>query len=176
MKITVRAIVAVFALFALSAFADEALWTAALVHYDVGQDEWAIYPAVEPTPPQRFVDVLQVIHSKDKKGHIHSIALGKFFTRADLQSDVVAYLQKQKLFQTSPPPFGHNRWNFKNSGEMQRLVSDALLQSRFVDSLNRDLAAYKWKITSAGMEKLFFTKEDEKIVWHAIVSFSVTKQ
>jgi hypothetical protein len=154
------------------AIADEALWTTELVHYDAGS-EWAIYPAVEPVERKRMADILRSIHSKDKKARIHSIALGTLFKRADLQSEVVGYLQKQPLFQTSPPPFGKNRWSFKTSREYHKMVSEALLQSAFIKSLDKELATYGWKVISAGMEKLYFTKEDNKIKWHAIVGFEV---
>jgi hypothetical protein len=153
----------------------EALWTADLVHCGSEGEKWVISPAVEPTKPQRLADVLTTIFSKDRPARLKHIALGTLFTRADLQADVTGYLQKQELFQKSPPPFGQSRWDFKNSGEMQKLVADALLQSKFVASLNNELAAFEWRISSVSMEKLYFTKENEKVVWHAIVWFKLDK-
>lgn len=151
------------------------MWTAKLVQHETEGESWVVSPAVEPNKPQRFADVLTGIFSKDRQATIKHIAVGNLFTRADLQTDVIGYLQKQPRFQTSPPPFGQNRWDFKNSGEMQKLVADGLLQSGFVGSLNKELAAYGLKISSVSMEKLFFTKENEQVKWHAIVWLKLDK-
>lgn len=172
--IVFRVLVALSCFLSISSSADEALWTADLVHYEPGRDEWVIRPAVEPAKPQRLADVLKTISSKDPKLGIRHISLNTLFKRADLQSEVVAYLQKQKEFQKSPPPFGQSRWDFDNSGEIQKLVSDALMRSTFVVSLNRELASYNLKITSTNMEKLYFTKEDQKINWYGIVWLKLT--
>jgi len=156
-----------------SAIAGESIWTAKLVHYGEDKDEWAIYLATDPIKPSQLSELLKNIFNQDQNARIHHIALGKLFAREDIQTEVVNYLQKQELFQSSPPPFGLNQWNYKGSGEIHKLVSDALLQSKFVASLNQELAMYHRKIMSAGIEKLFFTKEDGKIKWHGIVSFDV---
>lgn len=160
---------------ALPSFADEALWTADLVHYGSDGDKWVIEPAVESTKAQRLAAVLQTIHSKGQEVQFKHIALNTLYSRADLQSDVIGYLEKQELFQTSPPPVGKGRWDFKNSGEIQKLVKNALLETQFVTLLNKELAAYGWKISSVSMEKLYFTKEDGKLKWHAIVWMNLAK-
>jgi hypothetical protein len=101
--------------------------------------------------------------------------LGALYRRADIQADVVAALERQDRFKISPPPFRKNKWDFPGRGETQMLVSDALAQSRFVKSLNDELAVFKLQIVSASMEKLFFIKENGKIAWHAIVWFNVSE-
>ncbi|HVU26693.1 MAG TPA: hypothetical protein VHG71_03030 [Verrucomicrobiae bacterium] len=173
----VRTIFALSALLALPAFADEALWTTEFHHYDFAKpfDAWPIYPAVEPTKPETMAQVLNDIYSKDKNPRIFGISLSTLSTRADIQEDVVTYLEKQPEFQKSPPPFGINKWNFENRAQIEKLVSDALMQSRFVNSLNKEFARQGLKISSAGFEKTFFTKENGKIVWHAITGFDVEK-
>jgi len=155
------------------AYADEPLWTANPVRYENEGEKWVISPAVEPTKPLRLAEALTAIFTKDSQARIQHVALGTLFKRSDLQADVIEFLQKQELFQTSPPPFGQSRWDFRNSGDMQKLVADGLLQSKLVASLNSVLANRGWKVSSVSMEKLFFTKENEKVVWHAIVWLKV---
>jgi hypothetical protein len=163
-------------MWAVSAVANDPIWTADRIHSDNSHDEWAIHPAVEPASPLSLTDALKSIYEKDKQPVIRHIALGSLFKRADLQAEVVTFLQKQEDFQNTPPPYGKNKWDFENSGKMQKLVSQALLQSKFAESLNKDLAAYGWKITSVSMEKLFFTKENDKPVWQAIVWLNLAKE
>src|SRR5258707_656251 len=162
MKTTFHVLIALFLLLPSLAVADEALWQAQLVHPDTGPDEWVISQAVAPTKPEKIADAFKTIYAKDKQPRIRHVALGELFKRADLQADVIAYLESQPAFNASLPPFGHNRWGFKNSAEIPKLVSAALLQSKFVESLNKELAAFGWKATDTNMEKLFFTKDDGK--------------
>jgi hypothetical protein len=168
----------IFALsaYATSVFADEPLWTAQQVHPEAGQDEWVIHPAAEPEKAICLADALKGIYQKDQQPIIRHVAFGSLFKRADLQADVVVSLQKQEDFKKTPPPYGKNKWDFENSGKLQKLVSDALLQSKFAESLNKDLAAYEWKITSVSIEKLYFTKENDKLVWHAIAWLNLAKR
>jgi len=76
---------------------------------------------------------LEAIYAHGNVPHIKHVYLGTLFHRDDLQAEVVGYLKKQKSFHDSPPPFG--TWAFKGSGEIQKLVSEALLQSQFVTAL-----------------------------------------
>jgi hypothetical protein len=159
-----------------TASVDERLWAADLVHYEAGTDKWVIRPAVEPTEPQSLADVLRRIHTTVDSPDINHIALGTLFKRTDLQFEVVRYLENHPQFRRTPPPFGKNRWDFESSGEIRKLVADALLSSVFVTSIRQQLQGYNWSISSVDIEKLYFTKEDGKIAWHGIVWLKLSKR
>jgi hypothetical protein len=176
---TLRIVIVLIVLFGVRTQAEDRMWTREFVHYEFPKepayDAWIITPATEHTPkPERLEDLLTAIHSQDRNARIKHICLITLFTQSEIQLDVLTYLQKQRVFRDSPPPFGANRWEFENKGEIQKLVSDGLLQSRFVASLNKALVTYQKKIESVSIEKLYFTKEGEKITWHAIVWFRVS--
>ncbi len=149
--------------------ANEKLWTAEFVRYGKDKDGWVIHPAVAPVPAANLTNLLAEIRSKDKNAQLQHLALGSLSERGDIQSDVLSFLQTQELFQKSPPPFGKNEWNFKNNGAIQKLVAAGILQSPFAKELDAQLELFGWKISSAVMEKLYFTKEDGHVKWHAIV-------
>jgi len=168
---------AVLVLSMLPAHTEDVQWTAQVVHRDSSKTEvydgWVISPASDWAGESRgFRETVEAIYSQDTKPHIKHVYLGTLFHRDDIQAEVIGYLQKQKSFRDSPPPFG--KWTFKGSGEMQKLVSEALLQSKFVASLNKVLSQHKQRISSVSMEKLCFTKEHDKIIWHGIVWLLVT--
>ncbi len=160
-----------------AAHAQNVQWTAHVVHHDSSKveidDGWVISPASDSAGESRgFKETLEAIYAHGNAPHIKHVYLGTLFHRDDLQAEVVGYLKKQKSFHDSPPPFG--TWAFKGSGEIQKLVSEALLQSQFVTALNNVLSRHKQTIGSVSMEKLYFTKEHDKIIWHAIVWLLVT--
>jgi len=169
---------AILVLSMLTAHTADIQWATQVIHYDSSDtavyDGWVISPASDFAGESRgFTETLEAIYSQDKDPHIKHVYLGTLFHRDDLQVEVISYMQKQRSFRDSPPPFG--TWSFRGAGEIQKLVSEALLQSQFVASLNNALSLHKQRIGSVSMEKLYFTKEHDKIIWHGIVWLLVTK-
>jgi len=151
--------------------AEDLQWTTQLVHYEFSKpyDAWVISPASDSAGERRgFRETVEAIYSQDKNPRIEHVYLGTLFTRHDLQTEVVSYLMKQKCFRDSLPASGKR--TFTGNSQTQKLVSQALLQCKFVNSLNEVLSPRKQRINSVSMEKLFFTREDDdKIMWHAVI-------
>jgi len=169
----VKMIKAFFTFFGLvfSTFPSEGLWVAEQV--DPRSSEWVIHPT--ETNPQTLPQILRKTYQNEKKSRIRHIALGSLYQRADIQADVVENLERQERFKVAPPPFGKNNWDFPEKVEVQKLVADALLHSHFVKSLNDDLSAFRLRIVSVAMEKLYFTKDHNKVTWNAIVWLKVSE-
>lgn len=154
---------------------DEITWVArASAAGGAAGKEWVISPPVAPVTGVKFTNLLNDLLATNKETQIRHIALGDVASRPDLQSEVMSRLEKTHLFQKAPPPFGMGKWNFKHSGDYQKLVADALLASDLVGKLNEGLAPHDKKITGVSMEKLFFTKDESGVHWHSAVWLLVT--
>jgi len=151
----------------------ELRWDHKLEHYTPAEgaayNAWVITPpARESASPQDLGTVLEVI-SHDANPSIAHLFLGDLIRRPGLQTAVMDYVSAQPEFQKHPPPTGFGRWEFKNSAKLRALVEQGLLRSPFVADGNALLAKQGKAVISVSMEKLFFTKQDGKWGWDAIV-------
>jgi len=151
----------------------ELRWDHRLEHYTRAEasayDAWVIAPPVrESTDPQELGAILEAISHQPNTSIAH-IFLGDLIRRPGFQAAVMDYVSAQPEFQKHPPPTGFGRWEFKNSAKLRVLVEQGLLRSPFVADCNALLVKHGKAVKSVSMEKLFFTKQDGKWGWDAIV-------
>jgi hypothetical protein len=168
----------------LSAQGSRVRWEAKFKHYTPAESPdyyaWQILVAgwrgvKSDTPAASFEATVNNIFAADKRPRITSIALSNISEMDSLRENVINYLINYGAIAPAAPnkPM---RWKLRNGAEGRiQLVTEAILHSGFVASLDRVLQKRGERIVSLQLEKLLLALDEKPPTWLAMVWLDVDK-